>query len=197
MYIGNPPRERRDWKKKEPIPRERERNPYEVATFRESRTARLTKRQASQRTISDESLIKMIWYARWKNKLFIIVPYMKYRYIRTYEFFGTGWCLRIRTIRYNSRFTSTQRHTRTRGSRSLFRGDHGCAAVVSTISTRERERKRERQSLMYPTTGSLHVCDAFSDTGPSTGIVRQNPWQSTGRRRVARKRRSARKRVLN
>jgi len=40
-----------------------------------------------QKTCTDEYLIKMIWYARWKNKLFIVLFFYfslyEYRYIRT------------------------------------------------------------------------------------------------------------------
>ena len=108
------------------------------------------------------------------NCVFIIVPYMNID-ISVREFFGTGASAfeQFGIILHLCQHRDTHIYTRIR---SLFRDDNGCAAVVSSFRRkrkreREREREREKESLMYPTMGSLHVYDAFSDTGPSTGIV--------------------------
>lgn len=77
------------------------------------------------------------------------------------EFFGTDGASVF--VRFGM-ILGLRQHTHTRGSVHYF------AAI--TDAQPSCHHFDERESLMYPTR-SLHVYEAFSDTGPSTGIVRR------------------------
>lgn len=158
-----------------------------------------------QKTCTVEYLIKMIWYARWKNKLFIVLLFFFF-YFSLYEY----RYIRARVLRYLgasaerfgiiSRFTQEQTYTHThlhthihtrRGEDPFITSrrvdDTECAVVVSPFRRkRKRESARERE-LTYPAMGSLHVWRRVlrHETIDRHCAASIGPWRPAGRQRVA------------